>query len=59
MSILQEEPGPFRNQTSYKLAGAVFLALKEFQDLCQDKMVLVAMDNTTMVSYINQEGGMR
>ena len=38
---------------------AVFLALKEFQDLCSDKVVLVATDNTTVVSYINKEGGMR
>ena len=38
---------------------AVFLALKEFQDLCTDKILLVATDNTTVVSYINKEGGMR
>ena len=38
---------------------AVFLALKEFQDLCVDKIVLVATDNTTVVAYINKEGGMR
>ena len=40
---------------------AVFLALKEFQDLCSalDKIVLGATDNTTVVSYINKEGGMR
>ena len=37
----------------------VFLALKEFQNLCVDKMVLVATDNTTVVAYINKEGGMR
>ena len=37
----------------------VFLALKEFQDLCSDKIVLVATDNTTVVSYINKEVGMR
>ena len=37
----------------------VFLALKEFQDLCADKLVLVATDNTTVVSYINKEGSMR
>ena len=33
--------------------------MKEFQDLCTDKIVLVATDNTTVVSYINKEGGMR
>ena len=37
---------------------AIFLALKEFQDLCSDKIVLVATDNTTVVAYINKEGGM-
>ena len=37
----------------------MFVALKEFQDLCTDKIVLVATDNTTVVSYINKEGGMR
>ena len=38
---------------------AVFLALKEFQSLYADKIVLVATNNTTVVSYINKEGGMR
>ena len=38
---------------------AVFLALKEFQDLCIHKIVLVATSNTTVVSYIKKEGGMR
>ena len=45
-------------QTAHKLK-AVFLALKEFQNLCVDKIVLVATDNTTVVAYINKEGGMR
>ena len=44
---------------SYLELKAVFLALKEFQDLCGHRMVLVATDNTTVVSYINKEGGMR
>ena len=44
---------------NYLELKAVFLALKEFQDLCTHKMVLVATDNTTVVSYINKEGGMR
>ena len=35
---------------------AVFLALKEFQDLCSNNIVLVATDNTTVVAYINKEG---
>ena len=38
---------------------AVFLALKSFEDLCWDQVVLIATDNTTVVSYINKEGGMR
>ena len=38
---------------------AVFLALKEFQDLCPNNIVLVATDNTTVVAYINKEGSMK
>ena len=38
---------------------AVFLALKSFEHLCRDQIVLVAADNTTVVSYINKEGGMK
>ena len=38
---------------------AVFLALKEFQDLCSNNIVLVATDNTTVVAYINKERGMK
>ena len=38
---------------------AVFLALKSFENLCRDQIVLIATDNTTVVSYINKEGGMR
>ena len=44
---------------NYLELKAVFLALKEFQDLCTGKTVLIATDNTTVVSYINKEGGMR
>ena len=36
---------------------AVFLALKEFQTLVCNKTVLIATDNTTVVAYINKEGG--
>ena len=36
---------------NYLELKAVFLALKEFQDLCTDKIVLVATGNTTVVSY--------
>ena len=38
---------------------AVFLALKIFELLCRDLIVLVATDNITVVAYINKEGGMR
>ena len=44
---------------NYLELKAVFLALREFQDLCVGKMVLVATDNTKVVAYINKEGGMR
>ena len=37
----------------------VFLALKEFQDLCSNNIVLVATDNTPVVAYINKERGMK
>ena len=37
---------------------AVLLALKDFQALCSNKVVLIATDNT-MVAYINKEGGMK
>ena len=38
---------------------AVLLALKSFEQQCKGQIVLIAMDNTTVVSYINKEGGMR
>ena len=44
---------------NYLELKAVFLALREFQHLCVGKMVLIATDNTTVVAYINKEGGMR
>ena len=44
---------------NYLELKAVLLALKEFQSLCVGKIVLVATDNTTVVAYINKEGGMR
>ena len=37
----------------------MFLALRSFEYLCRDQIVLIATDNTTVVSYINKEGGMR
>ena len=44
---------------NYLELKAVFLALREFQSCCTGQMVLVATDNTTVVAYINKEGGMR
>ena len=44
---------------NYLELKAVLLVLKEFQNLCTNKIVLVATDNTTVVAYINKEGGMR
>ena len=44
---------------NYLELKTVFLALKEFQDLCSGKIVLVATDNTTVVAYVNKEGGTR
>ena len=47
-----------RKQATYKLElKAIFLALKEFQGLCLNNIVLVTTDNTTVVAYINKEGG--
>ena len=43
---------------NYLKLKVVFLALKEFQDLCSNKIVLVA-NNTTVVAHINKEGCMR
>ena len=42
---------------NYLELKAVFLALNEFQHHCVGKIVLVATDNTTVVAYINKEGG--
>ena len=36
---------------------AVSLALRSFKDQCQNQTVLVATDNSTVVAYINKEGG--
>ena len=35
----------------------VFLALKEFQDRCQNNIAFMATDNIPMDAYINKEGG--
>ena len=36
---------------------AVSLALRDFKDQCQNQTVLVATDNSTVVPYINKQGG--
>ena len=36
---------------------AVSLALQDFKDQCQNQTVLVATDNSTVVAYINKQGG--
>ena len=41
---------------NYRELKAVFLALKEFQDLCENNIVLIATDNTTVVASINTRG---
>ena len=48
-----------KQHINYLELKAVFLALIEFRELCTDNIVLVATDNTTVVSYINKEGGTR
>ena len=35
----------------------VSLSLRRFKDQCQDQTVLVAIDNSTVVAYINKQGG--
>ena len=44
---------------NYLELKAVLLALKKFQALCTNTTVLIATDNTTVVAYINKEGGMK
>ena len=36
---------------------AVSMALRDFKDQCQNQTVLVATDNSTVVAYINKQGG--
>ena len=44
---------------NYLEMKAVLLALKQLKHQCRDQIVLVATDNTTVVSYINKQGGMK
>ena len=38
---------------------AVLLALQFFRKTCQNNQVLIASDNTSVVAYINKQGGTR
>ena len=38
---------------------AVFRTLKHFEGVVYDRVVLVLMDNSTVVLYINRQGGTR
>ena len=49
---------PSRKQTTHLELKVVHLALKEFQDLCSNNIVLIAKDNFTVVAHTNKEGGM-
>ena len=44
---------------NFQALKAVLLAPIKLKHLCRDQIVLIALDNTTVVSYINKEGGMR
>ena len=48
-----------KQHMNYLELKVVLLNLKEFQDLCQNNTVLIATDNTTVIAYINKEGGMK
>ena len=61
MNTLQEAPGPLQKASAYQLprTQGSLSSLKRVKDLCIHKIVLVGTDNTTVVSFINKEGGMR
>ena len=44
-------------QFHLKELKAVSLALQRFKDQCQTQTLLIAMDNSTVVAYINKQGG--
>ena len=49
----------FGDQASYKSTELkAVLALRQFSSLVSGKIVLIATDHTTVVSFINKEGGM-
>ena len=48
---------PESRHINYLELKAVILALKEFQNLFQNNIVVIATDNTTVLAPINKEGG--
>ena len=40
-----------------RIEGGLPQALRDFKDQCQNQTVLVATDNSTVVAYINKQGG--
>ena len=53
-SVVRQGKRPDINVQELK---AVSTALQRFKDQCQNQTVLVAMDNSTVVAYINKQGG--
>ena len=53
-SVVRQEKRLHINALELK---AVSLALQRFKDQCQNQTVLVATDNSTVVAYINKQGG--
>ena len=51
--------GESRLHINFLELKAVFLALKSFELLCRNQIVLIATDDTTVVAYINKQGGMK
>ena len=49
----------FASTSTFLELKTVFLAVKSCKHLCRDQIVLIATDSTTVVFYINKEGGMR
>ena len=51
--------GTGHKQFAHKFPRIEGMAHKKFEPLCMGQTVLVAMDNTTVVAYINKEQGVR
>ena len=48
---------PGKKATHKCSRAEVSLTLQRFKDQCQNQTVLVATDNSTVVAYINKQGG--